>query len=107
MPVLTALTKARELISDPVRWTQGEMARDSRGEQESACSEAAVKWCALGAIIRTAGSSAVEMSATITLNRLLRGSIAEYNDTHSHSEVLALFDAAIASFTAQGDQPPE
>lgn len=112
MSVQSILTKARELISDPAHWTQGEMARNSRGKQEAACSGAAVKWCALGAIIRMADEPLVEKRTIIALTRLLRGSIAnygsiaDYNDTHSHSEVLALLDAAIASFTAQGDQPP-
>lgn len=95
MTPLETLKAARDLISDPARWTQGWFAKNAHGENVHSFSENAVCFCALGALDRT-------HNATLAIkDRLQRHlppehNISSFNDTHTHAEVIALFDAAIA-----------
>jgi hypothetical protein len=52
MTPLETLKAARQLISDPAKWTQGEFARDVDGNEVKAWSEDATCFCAYGAIQR-------------------------------------------------------
>jgi hypothetical protein len=94
---------ARTLISDRGCWTSGVLARDRFGRPVSALDEAAMSWCALGAVYRIAdgdvevfqrASDALEASA-----RALYGvGIRAVNDSPSpfaHLAVLGAFDRAI------------
>ena len=102
MDTVEILEKARELISDESRWTQGSYAKDEKGEGTLPWREEAVCFCALGAI-KKAGNFHDDCSEpAIFLGRVLRDdmglhSVDEYNDSHSHADVLALFDRAIAA----------
>jgi hypothetical protein len=109
MDALEVLQQARALISDPARWTQGFWARDRNGAECSLENPYVCRWCAAGAINKVTplvsqggvrGDALVELEYAVAdlLNILLSSEILlfDYNDTHTHAEVLALFDAAIA-----------
>lgn len=101
MKELCILKGARELISDPTHWTQGVLARYSSGEKAYSTMEPdAVSWCSLGAMsVATSrcGATAGQMMRSwgILEKFCPDGNISEFNDTHTHAEVLAAFDAAI------------
>lgn len=101
--VLDALKKARALISNRERWTQGAFARDEYGAPVGTIDEYAVCWCAHGAVRRVSPSKFWD-KAFHTLDRsVLRtrdeksGTILSYNDQHGrkHEDVIARFDDAI------------
>lgn len=96
MSPVEILKAARELIAKPERWTRGSGARDASGQDVDASSDDAVCWCAIGAIVRVSENP---VPAEMLLRRVLPdgGFISAFNDSHDHAEVLALFDAAIAS----------
>jgi hypothetical protein len=80
------LTLTRAVITDPDKWTQHEYGT-SDGAQ-----------CASGALYTTAAKiTQARYSETYNLLReIMGGRIIDFNDTHTHAEVLAAFDAAIA-----------
>ena len=86
MTVLSTLIRARALISPQADWCQIHV-RDEDGRR-----------CALGAIMDAGGSTIAALAALRTALRAMNHQecLAIYNDTHTHSEVLALFDRAIA-----------
>ena len=99
MTPLQTLKAARDLISDPARWTQGWFAKNERGLNVSEDHPDACCWCVLGAMKRVSSSSiGFHQAAAILRNRSMFRlfDLSEFNDTHTHAEVLALFDAAIA-----------
>jgi hypothetical protein len=99
MTPLETLKAARQLISDPAKWTQGDFARDADGNEVNPNNDLATCYCSFGAI-----QFVNKESTWITASRHLDGlclskfgiSLDVFNDTHTHVEVLALFDAAIA-----------
>lgn len=95
MTSLQTLIAARELISEESRWTQGQYARDSAGHGSSPMSKTAVCFCSEGAILRVTR----EPNDVVLADRLLRKATGEptyvFNDTRTHTEVLAAFDRAI------------
>lgn len=103
------LRKARDLIADQARWTKNVFARDEYGYPCSVDDGCARAYCAIGAIEHFARAEARTRDATEWLEAETRlqdavgdnQSITEFNDSHTHEEVLALFDAAIA--LAEGD----
>ena len=115
---LETLIKARELISDPERWTQGVYARNRSGHRVIYYESDACRFCSLGAIRRSVSETGGfdlkrEMDATSILARAIAGVsprkqwsseavVFEFNDTHTHAEVLAAFDRAIER--ARADQ---
>ena len=99
MTPLETLRAARDLISDPARWTQDELARDADGEEICPTEELAVCYCSFGAIQRFTKENEMTDADNHLQDvclRLFGISVIELNDTHTHAEVLALFDAAIA-----------
>lgn len=104
------LTEARALIADPFNWTQFEYAVHRRPEKaivDIPCSveyEHANCFCSLGAIKKvcvTARLSLQAEHAALKLEKVMQTSVARYNDTHTHAEVLAKFDEAIAAAQSQ------
>lgn len=94
MNTLEILTKARDLISDPARWTQKAFARDNSGESINNRSSYAVCWCAMGAVYKTSSNN--RASVPFSFLHAAAGMWAgNFNDTHTHAEVLAVFDKAI------------
>lgn len=100
MTVKEVLIAARAKIADPANWTQGMLARDASGIPVEVCSSRAACWCAVGAV---AESAPYELTNTTVefLNKAAGMQIETFNDTHTHAEVLAKFDEAIA---AQGGE---
>lgn len=100
MTTVDILRSARDLISDEKRWTQSAEARDDRGSEIRALSPKATCFCAIGAIAKA--SEYVHFSNEINARDLLRKqlggghTIVSFNDTHTHAEVLAVFDRAIS-----------
>lgn len=90
------LIAARQKITPPQCWTQGESARNIHNEPTAPDSLGAVCWCAIGACEAVSSDRFVVGGALTQLNRHVRGT-ADFNDTHTHQEVLALFDKAIAA----------
>lgn len=95
------LKAAKALIADEENWTQTVYARDENGESVSATDPRAVCFCSRGAIDKiTAGNGAWEGAYDILLGLVTEDDdcigVADFNDTHTHAEVLALFDRAIA-----------
>jgi len=102
-----ALARARDRISTPDRWTKGWFSRDKFGSFVYPFSDDAVRFCAIGAIQNAVGPVGTEGRQQV-INTVFGAiydalekidpdcaGLAEYNDTHNHEQVLALFDAAI------------
>ncbi len=92
LSVHETLKAMRELLSAPERWCQGDYAKDSLGEPCDPESNRAVCWCLSGA------------ASKVTKREYIRGlwsefawpdSIPNFNDHHTHAEVLAKLDDAI------------
>lgn len=104
MNTVEVLEKARELISDESRWTQGAFSRDRWGLAVNLHSEKASCFCSVGALAK---SGALHEKASL-LNELpspilkafgFRRNIqlVRFNDSGDHASVLAAFDRAIAA----------
>lgn len=102
MNTLEILKAGRELISDPARWTQATSARTADGEPCNSFSKRAASFCSLTAVDHAAGDSSdgSHCAAVKALQIAARGSIVEFNDRHTHAEVLAAWDRAIAKLEA-------
>lgn len=109
MNALEMLKAGRALIAQPSGWTKGVLARDCRGIVVGSTSADATCFCSLGALTRielrtfkvpnhvygqAVGALSAQMPAGVPC-------LAEFNDTHTHAEVLALWDRAIAKLEAQ------
>jgi hypothetical protein len=99
MTVKETLKAARKLIANRKRWTRGASARNARSRPVNVDSPAACRWCAEGAVLRFLPNGI----GLYWINELLckaagmpiGGSFHNFNDTHTHAEVLAVFDEAI------------
>lgn len=105
----TALTTAKALIDTPEKWTQGDMARDRRGNGMSATEPGAVCFCSLGAlskIVNGNGLSAAYRHSVLVLGEVMANEklsdynlafrhIHHYNDKHTHHFWMGMFDRAI------------
>jgi hypothetical protein len=97
---IAIIRRAREIISDPKRWTQGTYARDKDGAAIHPYDDSATCWCALGALAR----AAIELNAqpgdgSAATDRLINCSqrfVGSVNDHDGHAAVLSLFDKALA-----------
>lgn len=97
--VVSLLKAARALISDPDKWTQGVFARNKEGSRISSTSPEATCWCASGAVNSIGfGSFNIRCGTLDAMEKHGFGdSIEKFNDTHTHTEVLAEFDNVIAA----------
>jgi hypothetical protein len=104
--VLRILKEARALIADPADWVQGMFWAD-RYKNPTSMSEAEC-YCSAGALRKVMGllinySNADFSSPALTLYTELihgisvEGDIINYNDTHTHEEVLKVWDEKIAT----------
>lgn len=90
------LKAARKLIEKPENWTKGEYYRPT---ENGYC------YCAIGALAEAAG---VDPDGEVPGERELANAlgsenlwkVVEFNDSHTHSEVLDLFSKAIAAAEA-------
>lgn len=101
-----------ELLRLPERWTKHDSARTASGLGTSALDPKAISWCMLGAMTRQladlcGGDVTYEWQ---TLSQVVRQTLydtmdsdqtlATYNDSHTHEEVLALINRASDSLAA-------
>lgn len=94
------LIAARAKIADREHWTTGAFARAKDGLTRRPDNVDAVCWCSIGAIESIGDWRAVENSnAKILLRLAVGGSAVGFNDSHTHDEVLAVFDKAIQNAT--------
>lgn len=113
------LIEARALISDPNRWVQNALVATVEGAPlPSPSSPGIARYCMLGAIVCLTDPAEVDYLTsrrTITSTMLLRKAlgritgeptrwhaIPDYNDSHTHEEVLAVYDDAIDFALGQG-----
>lgn len=91
------LKEAKELIGVPERWTTGTAARNSVGSPVNVNDCDAVCWRAVGSVhYVTSGYCMGCIDSMLVLRKVIFGEfIAAYNDTHSHEEVMDMFDRAI------------
>lgn len=104
--ILKVLEQARSLIADEACWLQKVYAEDEYGHGVDPTDTAACAWCATGSIIRASRSyegdschrAYLELAAHLPEDRedYPFWRIANFNDSHTHAEVLFLFDRAIA-----------
>lgn len=96
------LQKAYELLSDPARWTQEAYARDIDGKPLREWEPQAVCWCLDGALKQYPNGRLNEtraiVSKAIGTQFEIRGQdIHQFNDTHTHDEILEAIRVAITS----------
>lgn len=103
------LREARDLISDPARWTRHELARDKDGNAVHPTSEEATCWCAQGALAKVHGRenylssrSYALLSSHASPQWRFRAEPSYVNDCNGHQATLAMYDRAIAA-AEQGD----
>ncbi len=102
MKVSEQLKAAKALIDAPEKWIQGASAIDANENHCSAQDVEAVCFCSIGAIARITGVSSRFLPVRAYLKISMGDFISHFNDTHSHIEVMAMFDKAIS--LAEGDE---
>jgi hypothetical protein len=99
MTTLETLKAARELITPKRAWTTGTLAKTSpEGKRVDYFSVDAKCWCSSGAIMRV---NPQFNGWNYLLDAMKTSTIPIFNDTHTHAEVLAAFDEAIARLEAK------
>lgn len=100
--VVATLMAARELLSDPARWTKDMAARDAGGEECLVDDITAASWCSLGAVLKQHPDFKTEVTAFALLEEAANHNVALFNDAPSttHADILAAFDRAIATAKA-------
>ena len=88
------LVAARAIIANKENWTQDAYARDKYGVSIGVNCSNAVYFCSIGAIRKITMSP---FDAMEVLRKHMEDSIIAFNDGHTHKEVLAAWDEAIAS----------
>lgn len=93
------LIEARKLLEQPEHWTQGVFARNAKGRPVNMTAPDAVCFCISGAIGRASDKDSQRWQAALDFlcEKIRRKNIANFNDTHTHVEVLAALDKAIAA----------
>lgn len=97
MTTVEILRAARELISDPARWTKGACARDRKGEPLYAGYDPqAVRWCAFGAVEKIGRTNRERFAAVDVLNKASYSWLPAVNDNEGREAVISVYDRAIA-----------
>jgi hypothetical protein len=101
LTVIGALQGARQRIAQPEDWTQGALARTSGGRAVRPLAHNAVRVCLYGALIQVIqprdGASEILLGDCASALYAVTGlhAVGDFNDTHTHAEVLAGLDATI------------
>ena len=113
MTASEVLRKARALIEKPENWTQRVRARDANGFETGVLAPTAAAWYsdgALGEVCCRAEQKtwfqdmrAAQAQLDRAAQELGSKTYVGFNDTHTHAEVLSLFDRAIAAAEARGE----
>ena len=85
------------LIEDEKRWTQDASARDEQGNFVDSRHPNAVSWCLRGACWK----AIADFDGCLT-DQLDVPSVINFNDSHTHAEVLALLTSAIERAPVRG-----
>jgi hypothetical protein len=85
------LMAMRVLLADRGAWTQRTAARDADNKIVDCWSDKARSWCLVGA----AHALGYHEIIGDTLELIVAGDYGNFNDTHTHAEVLAALDRAI------------
>lgn len=114
---MSVLTEARKLIEDPEHWVQGVYAMDEfKTAVLNPRDPGAACFCSIGAVVHALPEDHPPDEEVTRLSRAVRAldptwfnrtksrrpamrierCITQYNDTHTHHEVLAVWDHAIA-----------
>lgn len=105
--VIELLEHARELLSEPARWTQNALARTAENEVANGYDPNAICWCLYGALQHAAGVSDVIAAETYIAEQLDAlgwersefddDTITNWNDDPEriHQDVLTLLDECI------------
>lgn len=97
------IERARDLIADEAHWCRGALAMDARGVYVCPTDPAAIKYCAMGALIAAAfeisGAPDQAQALAYSAERLLLSdrSLVAINDGPGHAEVLDLLEATLAA----------
>ena len=108
LKAVEVLRDARAKIATPEQWSRKSYARDAEGEKISHIMEDACKFCAYGAVYSTwwrynfnrrLCNEAMYEALNVLAKHTPGGCVIPFNDhpDTSHEDVLAVFDAAIAS----------
>lgn len=101
------LKRAKSLIDSPEKWTQGVCARNIDGKEVSVHSPSAVCFCSEGAIHAATNQFNIKQRANkYAMLQSAVGSnleVFEYNDSHTHAEVMLAWDKAISLAESEGD----
>lgn len=102
MTLKEKIIAARKRIENPENWTQRVFARNKDGDPlciHPMCihdpGKEAFSFCASAALLLEGVQGASDVFWTLTA-LLPHQSLSDFNDSHTHEEVLALFDRAIA-----------
>lgn len=92
------LRKAKALIDTPEKWTKGTTARNSSGVAVSASDNFAICFDSFGALVKLDLNKYQSIEAVNYLHDAFNigGGVVKFNDTHTHAEVMAKWDEAIA-----------
>lgn len=104
LTIKEGLIKTREIILDPIHWTQKYFARNSDGEFVEPLQGGAVCWCLSGALCKSIREYNVFNAAFDFLSHKLNPNynphvdlnpIVVFNDTHTHQEIINFLDESI------------
>lgn len=95
------LVRAKNRISNPIKWTKNTLARNEKGEPVSPVDSKAVCWCAKGAVCVESEGLIQQLEVDDKLNDAsvqLCGctDYTRLNDALEHCDVMLMFDKAIA-----------
>lgn len=106
--LLQDLIGAKALIDSPEKWIQNDLARTADGLKCCATQKEAACFCSMGAWVNYLGEQATDGAREGAIAHALYAAaqrvsgdaddnIVRYNDSHSHAEVMAVWDDAIAA----------
>ena len=107
MKISEILIEAKKKIYTPEKWTASTLARDSKNQEVDFDSKNAVCFCSIGALKVEFHEKNIPNSTWYSCIKALSGTMdvgaALFNDVHTHEEVMAAWDKAIAATQAHGD----
>ena len=101
------LQESRKLITFPENWCKGDLARTNHNVRTSPWGTTASQWCMIGAFCHVSARDGLLVSTNKKARDFLQLAIAElfpsydlavarFNDSHTHQQVLQVYDLAIA-----------
>lgn len=94
--IVEQLISAKVLISTPMTWCQGAEAQNMHYDDVEAYSPEACRWCSIGALHKIGASDEAYQMLNDVISDRSTDTFWKFNDTHTHAEVMAALDDAIA-----------